>query len=210
VRLSSAIACLLLACSSLPALAVDMEEVFAQSQLRRVHDVSGQAVTDSPKATIVRATFARVRDSLDAQLPVGLLVVSGPIVAEALTDHIIAANEALADLPEGERAFVLAHELGHLVQSHWSKRALLFREHLPGAAVTAPTELAGDRLATQASALAHRQELDADAFALRTVRQLGYGFETALAVFMRQEAQRDTASHPSSRKRVAHLRSLAP
>ena len=209
MRVSPVIACLLVACSSLPAVALDMDAAFAQSRLQRVHDVSLQAVADSPKATVVRAAFARVRGSLDAELSVGVLVVGGPIVAEALTDHIVAANESLADLPEGERAFVLAHELGHVVQSHWSKRALLFREHHPDETATGQADLAADRLVAEASVLAHRQELDADAFALHIVRRLGYDFETALAVFERQGAQPDTATHPGSLRRIAHLRSLA-
>jgi Zn-dependent peptidase ImmA (M78 family) len=53
--------------------------------------------------------------------------------AETLHGHII-ANESLADLPEGERIFILAHEIGHVVSDHrhrWGGTALDSSEVTP-------------------------------------------------------------------------------
>jgi hypothetical protein len=38
------------------------------------------------------------------------------------------------------------------------------------------------------------------------VQQLGFGLDAVLASFLRHGVQQDTATHPSTRKRVAHLR----
>ena len=118
------------------------------------------------------------------------------------------ADRSLGELPEGERLFLLAHELGHVAGGPWARVGGLFRSHLPGAVVRAETDRVAPALGPEASALMHTHELDADAFALRALTRLGYGFEAALAVFLRHGVQHDTATHPGPRKRVAHLRTL--
>ncbi len=42
------------------------------------------------------------------------------------------SNEALGDWPEGERLFILAHEIGHVTLGHWSQVGLLYRRWIPG------------------------------------------------------------------------------
>jgi Zn-dependent protease with chaperone function len=61
-------------------------------------------------------------------------------------------------------------------------------------------------LAREASQQSHRHEHEADAFALRVLRDLKQDPNVALAVFLRTGVMQDTATHPSTRKRVAFLR----
>ena len=59
------------------------------------------------------------------------------------------------------------------------------------------------------SALSHAHELEADAFALRALRRFGH--DTACPPWRCSCAKafkHDSATHPGTRKRVAHLRSL--
>ena len=60
-------------------------------------------------------------------MEIDLVVVGRATTAETLHGHIIVANESLADLPEGERIFILAHEIGHVVSDHWHQMGGLYR-----------------------------------------------------------------------------------
>ena len=71
------------------------------------------------------AWFAR----LDA-----LQVVGGNVLAETILGNIIVTNEVLGELAEGERRFILAHELGHVMLGHWRHMEMLYEKWVPGPA----------------------------------------------------------------------------
>jgi Zn-dependent protease with chaperone function len=133
-------------------------------------------------------------------------VISGPVTAESLHGHIVIANESLADVAEGERVFILAHELGHVVSGHWLQMGLLYQRWIPGEVIPENTNPIAGSLGREASALAHRQEFEADAFALQALKALGRTPEDAFSTFLHQGVSNDTATHPGTRKRVASLR----
>ena len=187
--------------------AAEIDDVLLRSQQRRLQELP-EAPADDRRVAVVRASFTRLCGVMQVSDPVELRVISGPVVAESLLGHIVVANRSLGDLPEGERMFVLAHELGHVARGHWAKVGTLFRAHVPGAVVQEETDRVAPVLGPEASALMHGNELDADAFALTALTRLGFGFEAAMATFLRQGVQHDTATHPGTRKRVAHLRTL--
>jgi Zn-dependent protease with chaperone function len=166
------------------------------------------AAADSPRAAVVRASFDRLASQYGAGLELDVRIVNGPIVAECLHGRTIVANESLAEQPEGVRLFVLAHEIGHAVLGHWDKLAALYQRHIPGAVVPENTDPVAGALGREASQLSHEHELEADAFAYSVIRALGYDLDTAFAVLRLQGVQADTATHPGTRKRLAHLRSL--
>jgi len=182
-----------------------IERVLERSQAERLAQFEAASETD-PRVAVVRSSFARLQAALRPVAEVELRVVTGPVMAETLSGRVIIVNAVLAQWPEGERMFVLAHELGHIEHQHWSRMGLLFRQYVPGAVVQASTDPVAAALGRDASALAYEQELDADAFALRALEKVGYGFEAALGAFVNHGVQLDTATHPGTRKRVAHLR----
>jgi hypothetical protein len=137
---------------------------------------------------------------------VELRVVTGSTVAETLDGRVIVANETLADLPEGVRLFVLAHELGHVQQGHWRQVGDLYKRFVPGEVVPQTTEPVAGPLGRAASAQAHRHEFEADAFALQALRALGRPTDDAFAALRHQGVQHDSATHPATRKRLASLR----
>jgi len=118
----------------------------------------------------------------------------------------VLANESLADLSEGERLFVLAHELGHIELRHWEQTQRLYQKWVPGVVTPDQTEPVAALLGRDASGLAYQQELEADAFALRTLHALGRPTQDALSAFMHLGMTHDTATHPGTRKRLASLR----
>ena len=111
--------------SASPAWCEDIVDVLRRSQDLRLASLQ-EAAPDSPQAQVVRASFEAVMRALPPGTPAALRVVRGPVRAETLHGHIVAANEDLAGLPEGARLFILAHELGHVAQHHWLQMAMLY------------------------------------------------------------------------------------
>lgn len=185
----------------------DIDDVLQRSQQQRLEQFA-DADADDPHVERIRASFERICDAMQVSMPVELRVVRGDVVAESLLGRYVVANRSLGELPEGERLFVIAHEIGHLANEHWASFGKLWRTHLPGEVYREATDRIAPLFGPQASALMHEHELDADAFALAALTRLGYGFDAALAVFLRHGVQHDTATHPGTRKRVAHLRAL--
>jgi predicted Zn-dependent protease len=134
--------------------------------------------------------------------------VTGPVIAECLLGHTIVANELLAEVPEAVRLFLLAHEIGHVVLGHWQQVEQLYMKHIPGEVVQQRTDAIAGLLGREASQLSHEQELAADEFAMRKLHSLGYDVDDVIGAFTQFGMQMDTATHPGTRKRVAHLRAM--
>jgi Zn-dependent protease with chaperone function len=182
-------------------------QVLHRSQQARL-DSLPYAEWGTPAAVEVRLDLQRLISVLGLNQPVEVRIVGGDTVAETLHGNVIVANEALAALPDGERLFILAHELGHVVMGHWSQMGDLYRRFIPGKVTPAQTDAVAEALGRAASDLARRQEFDADAYALRTLRALGYADAQALSALSRFGIHRDTATHPGTRQRLAALRAI--
>lgn len=188
--------------------AVTITEVLLRSQQQRLAQ-RGAADASSAASQRVQASF----DRLAAMLPPGeaprLLLVGGDLFAEAQFDgRSVAVSEAVGELPEGERLLMLAHELGHVRLDHWAALDGLYRRFIPGEVRPETTDPVAAALGGEAHALSHRHEFEADAFGFALVRKLGFGVETASRLLLRQGPQPDGATHPSTRRRLAQLRSL--
>lgn len=187
--------------------AADILSVLDDSQQHRLVAI-GKPARDAGREARVRASFERLRTAIKPPMAIEFRVISGTVVAETLLGRVLVANEMLADVDEGERLFILAHEIGHVVQEHWRKLGRLYHAHVPGEVRKELTDAVAPVLGREASAMAHAHELEADAFALQVIQRLGFGAESAMAVFLRQGVQHDTATHPGTRKRVAQMRMM--
>lgn len=187
---------------SLPAIRIT--EVLHRSQQVRLDSLAVSA-QGTPEAVVVQLSFQRLLRALGLARHIELRVVSGDTIAETVHGDIVVANESLAALPEGERLFILAHELGHVVTGHWSEMGALFQKYVPGTVTQAQTDAVAQALGRAASGLVRRHEFDADAFALRTLREMGYADAHAMSALSRFGFHRDTATHPGTRQRVTAL-----
>lgn len=160
----------------------------------------------SERALRVRTSFENLVRALGILHPLELRVVGDDTIAETLQGRIVVANASLADLSEGERTFILAHELGHIELRHWEQTERLYRKWVPGAVAPEETEPVAALLGRDASGLAYLQESAADAYALRALHVLGRPFQDAVTAFMRLGISHDTATHPGTQKRLASLR----
>lgn len=190
-----------------PAWCIDIVQVLERSQRLRMQ---AYAASDAggERAGRVRASFDRLVDVMEPPRPLELRIVGGGLGAEAMLGHVIVASDSLADLPEGERLMVLAHELGHIALGHWDEMCRLYQRHVPGEVRPETTEPGAQALGADAHAQAYRHEFAADAYGYRAIRRLGFGMETVQSLMLRAPSPQDTATHPGTRRRVARLREL--
>jgi hypothetical protein len=196
---------LLLVLVASAARADDIAEVLERSQQRRLAAYLPSAPA-STRARAVRRSFDTLVRALGLADPPDLVVIRGDTVAEALQGRLIVANEALADWPETDRQFVLAHELGHIALDHWSQLNVMYRKWVPGQVIQEETDPVAVFLGRDGSHMAYRQEFEADAYAQQAMETLGRPVHDALSVFMRMGAVADTPTHPGTQRRLAALR----
>ena len=185
--------------------AEDVLGVLARSQHARLERADA-ADPGSARALTVRTSFETLARVLGLRHPIELRVIQGATIAETLQGRIVLANESLADLSEGERLFILAHELGHIELRHWEQTERLYRKWVPGAVTPEQTGPVAALLGRDASGLAHTQEFEADGFALHALHLLGRPTHDALSAFMHLGISHDTPTHPGTRRRLASLR----
>ncbi|MEK8029706.1 M48 family metalloprotease [Ideonella sp. DXS29W] len=193
-------------------------EVLLRSQQLRL-DAHTEVAEQDAAAQRIRASFDTVVKAAAAvaagehegsALPaVQLRVVSGAPLAETLQGRVIVVDVSLAAAPESTRLFVLAHEWGHTAMRHWPQMTNLYQSHIPGEVIQSHTDAIAALLGYDASALAHRQEMEADAFALGVLRTLGLPAQAAYDALVQQGFQPDTPTHPGTKRRLAALRQVA-
>ncbi len=181
--------------------------VLDRSQLMRL-EAMPPAEASTPQALKIRASFDKVMLHMQPSQAVELRIVQGMGLAEAMQGRIVAVHESVGDLPETVQLFVLAHELGHIANSHWSQMGLLFQKWVPGEVEPQNTHAVSSQLGRDASALTYNMEFEADAFALGVLRRMGYSLDDVTGVFACLGMYRDSPTHPSSFKRIVALRAL--
>jgi Peptidase family M48 len=186
----------------------DIIDVLRRSQDTRLAAMA-LADPEGPRAGVVRGSFETLRHALpDGMAGIELRVIQGPVAAETLHGMIVVANESLADLTEGARLFILAHELGHVARGHWVQMAQVFQRWVPGEVTPQQTDAVASALGRDASALSRRQEFEADAFAAHLLHGLGWSQPELLVDFTRLGVHGVARTHPGTRERLASLRAL--
>ena len=199
------LSCLLLATGPFAHADERIAEVLVRSQ-QILLDRQATAAAGTRLET-VRTSFDTVARALELESAVDMRVIEGNTVAETLQGRVVMVNESLADLTEGERLFVIAHEFGHIALHHWAQTEQLYQKWVPGAVTPERTEPVAALLGRDAHELAYRQEFEADAFALRTLHALGFPLQDAIGAFMHMgHGGGDSATHPGAQKRIAALR----
>ena len=193
--------------SPAPAWCADIVDVLVDSNSLRLQ-ARTPAGADSERAAVVRATWERLLGvAAPAQAP-ELRTVTGPLYAEAVMGRIVVASEALADLTEGQRLMMLAHELGHVVLGHWDAQCRLYKRFIPGEVRPETTDPVAARLGAAAHVQSHRHEFEADAYGYAIARREGVDFASVMTLLMSLGAAQDSVTHPGTHRRVAHLREL--
>jgi predicted Zn-dependent protease len=187
--------------------AEDIVEVLQRSQQMRL-DAMHPAAPGSDAAHVLQSNFEQLLRFAGIEHPVELRVIEGDNLAETLLGRVVVANAVLADRPQAEQLFVLAHELGHVVQGHQDQMGRLFLKWVPGRVEQEHTDAVAPMLGREASGLAHSQEYSADAFALHTLCAMGYARDEVVALFLRMGLNQATATHPAGARRLMALRMM--
>ena len=186
-----------------------IKEVLDRSQQMQFDSLAARQVADdSRESQIVHGSFEHLLTKVGTPVAVKLLVVRGPMLAVCLLGRVVVANASLADMSESERQFILAHELGHVSHGHWDQVSRLYQKYIPDEVVQQKTDAVAAPLGREASQLAHDQEYEADAFAHDVLRRMGQPADTAELLLHRLPLVKRTATHPGTRERLAHIRSL--
>jgi predicted Zn-dependent protease len=191
--------------------AEDIGTVLMRSQLMQLEALRpGEIDAADPRVQLIATSLERVLTIVQTPPDVQLIVVEGsPLVAVCLMGRVIVANAVLANLSEAERTFVLAHEVGHIAYNHWGQLGELYRTHIPGEVVQERTDAVAGILGREASALSHRHEFEADAFALRLLKRLGDPDDTPIVLFQQHlPLVKGTATHPGTYQRISQLQEL--
>jgi len=190
-----------------PVSAEGILSVLARSHRQKLDELKRQAVSD-PRAELLRQDFEGLLARQSPPPDVELLVVDGPVHAETLAGRVVVISAGLAVLDEGERLFILAHELGHVQMGHWAELCAVYARHIPAEVTPDVTDAVAPKLGREASALVHGHEYAADAFAWRSIRARGWGLGSVRGALMVVPNVGDTSTHPATRKRLAHLRTI--
>ncbi|MEY8876947.1 MAG: M48 family metalloprotease [Leptothrix sp. (in: b-proteobacteria)] len=190
-----------------PAAAEGILAVLARSHQLRLDDLHRRALDPAadPRAALLARDFERVLASESPRPDVQLLVVDGAVQAETLAGHVVVVSASLAVLADGERLFILAHELGHAQMGHWGELCAVYARFIPDEVTPEVTNAVAPQLGRAASTLVHGHEYAADAYAMRTIRTLGYGLDSAAGALHLMPNLGDSSTHPASRKRLARL-----
>ncbi len=191
--------------------AEDILGVLKRSQQMQLDALTAlQVDPDSPESLAVHGSFERVLTVMkNPPAGVRLMVVRSSLLAVCLMGRVIVVDVSVADLTESERVFILAHELGHVAHEHWAQLGALYKHHIPGEVVPATADPVAGVLGREASALSHRQEFEADAFALRLLRRMGEPDDTPVVLFQQHlPLVKATATHPGSYERLARLQAV--
>ncbi|RZS53309.1 M48 family metalloprotease [Sphaerotilus mobilis] len=182
-----------------------IREVLDRSAQQRLAELSRHRV-DAHLSAGIQADVDRILGQMAVKPAIDLLVVDGPFHAEILGGHVLVVSASVAVLPEGERLFILAHEIGHAAMGHWGELCELYGRLIPGEVRQDLTDAIAPQLGREASALVHGHEYAADAHAWQILRSLGHGMDSVLAALQVVPNLGDTPTHPSTRKRYARLR----
>lgn len=192
---------------SAPAWCGDIVEVLVDSNNLRLK-ARTEAPADSTRAAAIRATWDRLIAIAKPDTVPQLHVVTGALYAEAVMGRTVVASEALADLTEGQRLMMLAHELGHVVLNHWDAQCRLYKRFIPGEVKPETTDPVAGRLGAAAHVQSHRHEFEADAFGYAIARREGVDFPSVMTLLRSMGSSQDTVTHPGAHRRVAHLREI--
>jgi hypothetical protein len=158
---------------------------------------------DNPRAQRLRESFDMLVRHLRTLPSVELRVVRGEVVAETLQGRVVVANEALADLAEGERLFALAHELGHVMLGHWAQLGLLYQKWVPAAVRQEHTDAVAAQLGAEASGAGPSPRVRSRCLRLARAaraRQVGAGRTGGVHAPGRASRHRHPPQYPKTRR----------
>jgi Zn-dependent protease with chaperone function len=182
--------------------AATIREVIEQGMVQKLTESEGIDLATTPR---IVAAFTRVK----AQIGNPLIMLK---VVERSRDLAITANNTMIiaqgaeTLSDVELEFIMAHEAGHIVLNHKDRRIRVYERHINGEVTEEKAKVANAKIGREMMQLSYTGEFEADTFAMKTLQRLGRSKEDVINAFMNMSRTPDTATHPSTAKRVMNMR----
>jgi len=154
---------------------------------------------------IVEADIAHFRDV--APIPAGLhfQVLDCSVDGFVHKGRTVVLSTRLTRLTPAQRFFIIAHEMGHVALAHHAAMSSFVARAVNSAADEAAARAA---VASGLSQISHHNELEADAYAVRLMREAGLDPQEAARLFDSIGGSTDTATHPSAERRAREIRAV--
>lgn len=186
------------------AAAETIAEVVKRSNAQYMASLKFVDVSAAPETV---KSFQKVIAYLKADRLIYLRIVDGNTTG--ITDgNTVVLHRSNETNDEIMREFVIAHECGHILKKHTLQKIALYEKYIPGEVTEEAANRANNIVGPEMRRLSYRVEFEADEFALRTLVGLGRTRDEVIGAFMAIERTTDTATHPSTAKRIMALRSV--
>lgn len=153
---------------------------------------------------LIEADISRFLTVADVPADVRFQVLDCPDDGFVHQGRNIVISTRLARLPVSQRFFILAHELGHVRLQHHAATSRFVTNAVKGAR---DERTARARVYSGLAAISHQAELDADAYAVKLMREAGIDADHAAQLFESLGEGKDTKTHPSAGRRARAIRS---
>jgi len=185
------------------ALAMDIGDGIRTGDRVRLEKATPSA--DAEAVRIITESFQAALAARGPGIPVTLHITHDGLGGEAALGNVVLVNDALAALPEDERVFEIAHELGHIDLGHFERMIALFQQYVGDSKddhfIARTLNAHADDLSPALQAL----EYEADAYGQALVSKVPGALDGGMHTFQRNVFRRGDFSHPSSRERLLKL-----
>jgi Zn-dependent protease with chaperone function len=166
----------------------------------------GSVATAHPQRRLIESDIAKLSRLTAIPPGVRFEVLDCPVDGFVYKGQIIVISARLSRLSAPQRFFIIAHELGHLkLQHHAAIMSFVARAVSTSADETA----ARAAIASGLAAISRQAEFDADAFAVRLMREAGLDPEQAARIFDSIGEGADNGTHPSPGRRARAIRAVS-
>jgi Zn-dependent protease with chaperone function len=160
---------------------------------------------DQPQRQAIESDVVRFLKVAPVPAGVDIKVMDCSVDGFVYKGRTIVVSARLTRLTPSQRFFIMAHELGHLKLQHHAAVSSFVAEAVEGSANEADARAA---VASGLGEISRRNELDADAYAVRLMQATGHDPEDAARLFDSIGEGPDTATHPSAAHRARAIRAL--
>jgi Zn-dependent protease with chaperone function len=154
---------------------------------------------------LIEADIALVRGVAPVPAGVRFEVMDCGVDGFVHKGQTIVLSARLSRLNPAQRFFIVAHELGHLRLAHHAALSSFVARTVSSAADETTARAA---VASGLTPISHRNEFDADGFAVRLMRDSGFDPEEAARLFDGIGEGRDNSTHPAAGRRARAIRAL--
>jgi Zn-dependent protease with chaperone function len=175
------------------------------NQLEASPSTCNEVAADQPQRKLVESDVARFLMSAKVPQHVRFQVMDCADDGFVYQGTTIVLSTRLARLSAPQRFFIMAHELGHVALQHHAATSKFVAKAVRNAR---DERAARARVAMGLPAMSQQNELDADAFAVRLMREAGEDPVEAARLFESIGEGRDNATHPSPGRRSRAIRSM--